>query len=387
MATNEADWPVVLSKELPEGLSSSGRENEEMSSEVTTSTRVLSRPSKVYKHWSVYSYFSHFNDESLKRIRYRYQIPGDVVLRIPNPDKQLPEEGEDYIRIRRTWGTPSSSVSLARPALSQVWRDRVLRAHHLSNRHYTNYIQPDLLFRHSFGPEPSAIVLTLIQANEKRLATMKINKNKLKNMVEKGAPVMMTGLKRKKVDEGQSSVPPEQSGLSLKKAHGLTVRRAKAVITEPFEEYANAQTENISKMIVHSLMRSLNEAMVISRRCLTLEDDLIRLKGRLAESEASQKNLNQAIFELGKEKKDAFEELERIKVDLATKDGDVKAVVDARDEAVKEMKHLMAFRKQAKERYLKLDFSVFQSYDNTISFNDVGRRKGGDGDQADDATS
>jgi hypothetical protein len=46
-----------------------------------------------------------------------------------------------------------------------------------------------------------------------------------------------------------------------------------------------------------------------------------------------------------------------------------------------------AFRKQAKERYLKLDFSVFQSYDNTISFNDVGRRKGGDGDQADDATS
>lgn len=80
---------------------------------------------------------------------------------------------------------------------------------------------------------------------------------------------------------------------------------------------------------------------MISRRCLTLEDELIRLKGKLAELEASQKNLNQAIFELGKEKKDAFEELERIKVDLATKDGEVKAVVDARDEAVKEMKHLM----------------------------------------------
>lgn len=47
---------------------------------------------------------------------------------------------------------------------------------------------------------------------------MKINKNKLKNMVEKGVPVMTTGLKRKKVNEGQSSVPPEQSGLSLKKA-------------------------------------------------------------------------------------------------------------------------------------------------------------------------
>jgi hypothetical protein len=66
-----------------------------MSSEVTTSTRVLSRPSRVYKHWSVYSYFSHFNDESLKRIRYRYQIPGDVVLRIPNPDEQVCSHVED----------------------------------------------------------------------------------------------------------------------------------------------------------------------------------------------------------------------------------------------------------------------------------------------------
>ena len=95
MAANEADWPVVLSKELPEGLSSSGRENEEMSSEVTTSTRVLSRPSGVYKHWSVYLYFSRFNDKSLKRIRYRYQIPGDVVLRIPNPDEQVCSHVED----------------------------------------------------------------------------------------------------------------------------------------------------------------------------------------------------------------------------------------------------------------------------------------------------
>jgi hypothetical protein len=58
-------------------------------------------------------------------------------------------------------------AALTRPALSQVWRDHVLRAHHLSNRHYTNYIQPDLLFRHSFDPEPSAVVLTLIQVNEK----------------------------------------------------------------------------------------------------------------------------------------------------------------------------------------------------------------------------
>lgn len=123
---------------------------------------------------------------------------------------------------------------------------------------------------------------------------MKINKNKLKNMVEKEAPVVMTGLKRKKVDEVQSSIPPKQSGPSLKKtivtqvpqsalrtplvvqisdeeitvvqatnggsticrSHGLAAKRAKATVMElDFEEYVNACTENISKLMLHSLMR------------------------------------------------------------------------------------------------------------------------------------
>ena len=80
---------------------------------------------------------------------------------------------------------------------------------------------------------------------------------------------------------------------------------------------------------------------MISLRCLILEDDLVRLKERLAESEASQKILNWVVFELSKEKRDALGELEKAKADLATKDGDVKAAVDAFDEAMKEMRHLM----------------------------------------------
>lgn len=63
---------------------------------------------------------------------------------------------------------------------------------------------------------------------------------------------------------------------------------------------------------------------MISLRCLILEDDLVRLKERLAESEASQKILNWVVFELSKEKRDALGELEKAKADLATKDGDVK---------------------------------------------------------------
>jgi hypothetical protein len=129
--------------------------------------------------------------------------------------------------------------------------------------------------------------------------------------------------------------------------------------------------------------------------------------------------VNRAVFELSKEKRDALEELEKTKVDLAIKDDDVKATMDARDEDVKEMKHLMgqvegvkavavsnyqaskAFEdnnlrffylvlklseNRPKENYLEIDFSMFQSYDDTKSVNDDGG-KGGDGDQTDDATS
>ncbi len=45
-----------------------------------------------------------------------------------------------------------------------------------------------------------------------------------------------------------------------------------------------------------------------------------------------------------------------------------------------------AFQKQAKERYPEVDFSAFQSYDDTKSVNHEGTASGS-GDQADDATS
>ena len=35
---------------------------------------------------------------------------------------------------------------------------------------------------------------------------MKINKSKLKNMVEKGAPAVPISIKKKRIDEGQSSI-------------------------------------------------------------------------------------------------------------------------------------------------------------------------------------
>jgi hypothetical protein len=96
MAASGSDWPVVLSEEPFEGPSSSGREDEGTSSEATTSARVKPRRPVVPKRWAIYSYLSRFTDDkSLGRVRTRYQIPGDVVLRVPNPNERACSHVED----------------------------------------------------------------------------------------------------------------------------------------------------------------------------------------------------------------------------------------------------------------------------------------------------
>ena len=69
---------------------------------------------------------------------------------------------------------------------------------------------------------------------------MKINKSKLKNMVEKGAPVVPINVKRKRIDDGQSSVLPEQSGPPSKRAPtvqaSLSISLPPPVVQIPDEE-------------------------------------------------------------------------------------------------------------------------------------------------------
>ena len=157
--------------------------------------------------------------------------------------------------------------------------------------------------------------------------------------------------------------------------------------------------------------------MVVSHRCRTAEDDLNRLKQRLVESEASEKSMRRAIFKLIAEKRDLLATEDLVKADLTAREGDAKAAIDARDEAQKELKHLMgqvegaraaavsdykaseafeennlhffisgfeAFRKQAKQKYPDVDFTDFQPYDDTDSVDEDGKKD--DKDQADDAT-
>ena len=116
--------------------------------------------------------------------------------------ERLPWEEVDkgFIRVRRSWGTPSSFgvcvcvaflyvllvlsyffpyrffiwfmdllfTAIACLLLSLVWKDRISRILGIKNHHYTAFIQPNLLASCSFGPESNKIVKALVQANQRR---------------------------------------------------------------------------------------------------------------------------------------------------------------------------------------------------------------------------
>jgi hypothetical protein len=68
MAANETEWPLPLSNELPEGLSSPKREPREVSSEATPSTSGPRPVSRVDRSWKAMSYFSKVDKKGINRI-------------------------------------------------------------------------------------------------------------------------------------------------------------------------------------------------------------------------------------------------------------------------------------------------------------------------------
>jgi hypothetical protein len=88
MTANETEWSLPLSNELPEGLSSPEKEPREVSSKATPSTSGPCPVSRVDRSWKAVSYFRKIDQEDINRIRIRYQIPDDVVLRIPDLDER-----------------------------------------------------------------------------------------------------------------------------------------------------------------------------------------------------------------------------------------------------------------------------------------------------------
>ena len=87
MASKGSSWHEVRSEELPEGLSD--RDGEGRSTDEAPFVSGSSKGGEPEKLWIARSYLSKVEDEDgLKKYRDRYQIPYDVVLRIPDLDER-----------------------------------------------------------------------------------------------------------------------------------------------------------------------------------------------------------------------------------------------------------------------------------------------------------
>jgi hypothetical protein len=153
--------------------------------------------------------------------------------------------------------------------------------------------------------------------------------------------------------------------------------------------------------------------MVMSERCIAAEEGLATLRAKYMADDAEMKNAKRAVLELTRERRDALDEVERLKKDLKVRDEDVKATVEAKDKSVADFKDLVgqiegakeaavsefrasetfedintryflsgfeAFRKQAVQRFPGLDFSALQPYDDEDSVVDVSQDQAGDDD-------
>ena len=131
-----------------------------------------------------------------------------------------------------------------------------------------------------------------------------------------------------------------------------------------------------------------------------MEEDLAALRAKSMANKAELKNVRRAVLELTRERKDALNEVEKMKEELKARDKDVEVAVAAKDKAVADLQHLVgqverskeaavsefraseafkdintryflfsfeAFKKQAVQLFPGLDFSTIQPYDDEDS--------------------
>uniref|UniRef100_A0A2N9GAI2 Uncharacterized protein n=1 Tax=Fagus sylvatica TaxID=28930 RepID=A0A2N9GAI2_FAGSY len=316
------------------------------------------------------------------------------------------EKDDDFIRVRREWGVPSSSA-LKRPKLGQDGHNRVLRALHHEQHHFKHFIRPELLALYSFGPEPSEAVLSLQEINQKRMATAKLNREKLRKMMSQQDEAPLTLGKKRKTDSSSKKVIEVPSAPSssrtiekvptLPRDASLASRRAKTVVTkDDVSEYDKVNTDIIKVAGVHSLMKGLTELTVIANRCLQWEEALMKHKVQLSEAAQANQRLTALVNELTLDRDRVVGEMASLKVEMAVKEEELKKEMSGRrsaDErlekltsqmeaikvsAVEEFKSSEAYddnntkyflvgfsllKRQAKEKYPDLDFEAFQPFE------------------------
>ena len=79
----------------------------------------------------------------------------------------------------------------------------------------------------------------------------------------------------------------------------------------------------------------------MGRRCVSVEEDLTAFRAKSMADEAELKNVRRAVLELTRERKDALDEVEKMKEELKARDKDVEVAVAAKDKAVADLQHLI----------------------------------------------
>uniref|UniRef100_A0A2N9F4W0 Uncharacterized protein n=2 Tax=Fagus sylvatica TaxID=28930 RepID=A0A2N9F4W0_FAGSY len=526
MAAERGSWSSVHSEDLPEGLSDRGEDSH--STEDTPSVSGSSRAVGPDDSWIARSYLSKVVDvEGLDKLRSRYQIPEDVVLRIPQSDEvacssrfgdvafyeadfnagvrfpmqplmrelldrlnlapgqlapnawrtvvgsmvmwkvlsegkddltldellfcykpcQIPaspgfwslnmrqrglklivgtpssnrewkdnyvfvcgdnweglqcEKDDNFIPVRREWGVPSSSA-LRRPKLDEKGHNRVLRSLHHTQHHYKHFIRPELLALYSFGPEPSEAVLSLQEINQKRMATARLNREKLKKMMmtqQEEAPLVIgkkrkADLSSKKATDERSLPPPPppvqkpsvpepvptssvevveisaepSSSRPLEKVPtlprdaSLACRRAKSVVTkDDVGEYDKVNTDVVKVAGIHSLMKGLTELTVIANRCTQWEDALLKQKIQMSEAAQANQRLTTLVNELTLDRDRVVGELSILGTDLARRDEELKKALDGARRSDEQVKALTSQLEGARISAVE-EFKSSEAYD------------------------
>uniref|UniRef100_A0A2N9EF38 Uncharacterized protein n=1 Tax=Fagus sylvatica TaxID=28930 RepID=A0A2N9EF38_FAGSY len=95
------------------------------------------------------------------------------------------EENDDtFVRVRCAWGTPPAS-GIKHPKLSQEGQNRVLRALHHRDHHYTNFIQPETACL-PFFQEP----IPIVQAHTTSVEVIKLTEVPSSSKIVDKAPTL-----------------------------------------------------------------------------------------------------------------------------------------------------------------------------------------------------
>uniref|UniRef100_A0A2N9GEJ3 Uncharacterized protein n=1 Tax=Fagus sylvatica TaxID=28930 RepID=A0A2N9GEJ3_FAGSY len=246
-------------------------------------------------------------------------------------------------RVRRKWGVPFVLWSLKRPTLSSDGHNRVLRALHHNQHHYKHFVRPELLAQYSFGPEPSEDVLSLQEINQKRMATAKLNREKLRKMMasqQDEAPLTI-GKKRK---TELSLFPP---------------RRIEVMSRFPAEPSSSRSVEKGADVYLGMppWPVGLTELTVIANRCTQVGGGTVEAEGSDVGSRSSQSKVS--------ERRCWNPNLQLLKSLLSRTSNRPKRLTTTIPNIFCPASSFL--KKQAKEKYPELDFEAFQPFDDDES--------------------